>query len=139
MRILLGKTSLGKSGERLEKPGPEASITLNKGERGHCLGCGIRSLRVKDPLERNPVFPRKRLALVSLCTVIREKCMGKVSLGDGFQSVESRALSQLSSSVLEICKIYFYCAASLLHYRDKATLHSSTWLPVSLPIISSHI
>lgn len=37
------ETSLGKSGERLEKPGPKASITLNKGERGSCLGCGILS------------------------------------------------------------------------------------------------
>ena len=93
---------------------------------------------MKDPFERNPVFPGNRLALVSLCTVIGwEKCMGKVSLGDGFQSVENRALSQLSSSVLEICKIYFYCATSSLHYRDKVALRSSTWLPMSLLIISS--
>ena len=41
MRILIGETSVRKSGERLGKSGHEASFILNKGEMGSCLGCGI--------------------------------------------------------------------------------------------------
>ena len=52
--------------------------------------------------------------------------MEKVSLeqlSDGFQSVETRALSQLCSLLLEICRVYFYYILGTIF-----TLHSSTGL-----------
>ena len=50
------------------------------------------SLQVKDPLEKNPVFISQEQACLSISvTVIGwEKRMEKVSLSDGFQSVETR-------------------------------------------------
>lgn len=75
-----------------------------------------RSLQVKDPLERNPVFISQEQACLSISVHCHwlGKAHGKSEFEWWISECRNQSLSQLNSSALEICKIHFYCRRILL-------------------------